>query len=174
MAAEQLGFDGMPERLYACTPSRLNTWQDCPRRYRMTYLDRPMPPKGPAWAHNSFGASVHNALAAWWRLPEAERTPAATGRYWYTEITTASVIDTKTDPGARRPSPGARPGGRGDKRGDKLPYTYELRRGERSWIARDGDDPSRTVTGIDAKAVFPTPEDQAAWKRAGSRALVPP
>lgn len=79
MAAEQLGFDGMPERLYACTPSRLNTWQDCPRRYRMTYLDRPMPPKGPAWAHNSFGASVHNALAAWWRLPEAERTPAAAG-----------------------------------------------------------------------------------------------
>ncbi|RSN50770.1 hypothetical protein DMH08_32020, partial [Actinomadura sp. WAC 06369] len=65
-------------------------------------------------------------------------------------------------------------GGRGDKRGDKLPYTYELRRGERSWIARDGDDPSRTVTGIDAKAVFPTPEDEAAWKRAGSRALVPP
>ncbi|WP_262402234.1 RecB family exonuclease, partial [Actinomadura sp. CNU-125] len=86
---EQLGFDGMPERLYACTPSRLNTWQDCPRRYRMTYLDRPMPPKGPPWAHNSVGASVHNALAAWWRLPEPDRTPTAAGalltRGWITE-----------------------------------------------------------------------------------------
>ena len=64
MAAEQLGFEGMPKRLYPCTPSRLNTWLDCPRRYRMTYLDRPRPDKGPPWAHNSVGASVHNALAA--------------------------------------------------------------------------------------------------------------
>ncbi|TDD95685.1 PD-(D/E)XK nuclease family protein [Actinomadura rubrisoli] len=79
----------MPRRLYACTPSRLNTWLDCPRRYRMTYLDRPMPPKGPPWAHNSVGASVHNALAAWWRLAERERTPEAAGtllaRGWLTD-----------------------------------------------------------------------------------------
>ncbi|MFB4298888.1 RecB family exonuclease [Actinomadura sp. NTSP31] len=79
----------MPQRLYACTPSRLNTWLDCPRRYRMTYLDRPMPPKGPPWAHNSVGASVHNALAGWWRLPPAERTPEAAGtllvRGWLTD-----------------------------------------------------------------------------------------
>ncbi|GGQ39818.1 RecB family exonuclease [Actinomadura coerulea] len=70
----------MPQRLYTCTPSRLNTWLDCPRRYRMTYLDRPMPPKGPPWAHNSVGASVHNALAGWWRLPVHERSPEAAGR----------------------------------------------------------------------------------------------
>jgi RecB family exonuclease len=74
---EQLGFAGMPRRLYSCTPSRVGTWLDCPRRYRMAYLDRPMPPKGPPWAHNSVGASVHNALAAWWRLPRDKRTPAA-------------------------------------------------------------------------------------------------
>ncbi|MFC6878440.1 MULTISPECIES: RecB family exonuclease [Actinomadura] len=89
MGAEQLGFEGMPRRLYTCTPSRLNAWLDCPRRYRMTYLDRPMPPKGPPWAHNSFGASVHNALAAWWRLPRAERTAEAAGallvRGWLTD-----------------------------------------------------------------------------------------
>ena len=66
---QQLGFEGMPRRLYACTPTRLSTWLDCPRRYRMTYLDRPPPGKGPPWAHNSLGASVHNALAGWWRLP---------------------------------------------------------------------------------------------------------
>jgi RecB family exonuclease len=77
---EQLGFEGMPRRLYPCTPTRLSAWLDCPRRYRMSYLDRPPPPKGPPWAHNSFGASVHNALAGWWRLPLAERTVAAAGR----------------------------------------------------------------------------------------------
>ena len=79
----------MPRRLYSCTPTRLSTWLDCPRRYRMTYLDRPAPPKGPPWAHNSLGASVHNALAGWWRLPRRQRDPAAAGRLltdgWITE-----------------------------------------------------------------------------------------
>ena len=86
---EQLGFEGMPRRLYSCTPTRLTTWLDCPRRYRMTYLDRPPPPKGPPWAHNSVGASVHNALAGWWRLPRSQRTVTAAGdlldRGWLTD-----------------------------------------------------------------------------------------
>jgi RecB family exonuclease len=69
----------MPARLYPCTPSRLTAWLDCPRKYRMIYLDRPPPPKGPPWAHNSLGASVHNALAGWWRLPQPERTAEAAG-----------------------------------------------------------------------------------------------
>ena len=77
---EQLGFEGMPRRLYPCTPTRLSAWLDCPRRYRMTYLDRPPAAKGPPWAHNSLGASIHNALAGWWRLPLAQRTAAAAGR----------------------------------------------------------------------------------------------
>jgi RecB family exonuclease len=86
---EQLSFGGMPQKLYSCTPTRLAAWLDCPRRYRMTYLDRPPPPKGPPWAHNSVGASVHNALAGWWRLPLAGRTVLAAGdlleRGWITE-----------------------------------------------------------------------------------------
>jgi putative RecB family exonuclease len=76
---EQPTLDGMPRRLYPCTPTRLASWLDCPRRYRMTYLDRPPAPKGPPWAHNSLGASVHNALAGWWRLPLADRTVTAAG-----------------------------------------------------------------------------------------------
>jgi len=69
----------MPTRLFGCTPSRLTTWIDCPLRYRMTYLDRPAPPKGPPWAHNSVGAAVHVALAAWWDLPRERRTPEGAG-----------------------------------------------------------------------------------------------
>lgn len=89
MTGDQLGFEGMPRRLYPCTPSRLNTWLDCPRRYRMTYLDRPAPRKGPPWAHNSLGAAVHNALAGWWRLPPHRRDAEAAGalldRNWLTD-----------------------------------------------------------------------------------------
>ena len=65
----------MPARLFTCTPSRLMTWLDCPRRYRFVYVDRPSPAKGAPWAHNSMGAAVHTALAAWWGLPIGRRTP---------------------------------------------------------------------------------------------------
>ena len=68
---------GMPVPLYPCTPTRLTTWLDCPRRYRFAYLDRPAPAKGPPWAHNSVGAAVHSALADWWALPARARTPQA-------------------------------------------------------------------------------------------------
>ncbi|MFY1634341.1 RecB family exonuclease [Solwaraspora sp. WMMB335] len=73
--AEQLGFAGMPERLFVCTPSKLAAYADCPRRYRYTYLDRPAPPKGPPWAHNSLGASVHTALRGWFSQPARQRRP---------------------------------------------------------------------------------------------------
>ncbi len=74
---EQLGFAGMPERLFVCTPSKLGTFCDCPRRYRYAYVDRPAPPKGPPWAHNSLGASVHTALKNWYALPADRREPGA-------------------------------------------------------------------------------------------------
>ena len=66
-------------RLFSCSPSKLSTWISCPRRFRFTYLDRPMPAKGGPWAHLSFGASTHLALRAWWDLPQRDRTPAAAG-----------------------------------------------------------------------------------------------
>jgi len=74
---EQLGFEGMPERLLVCTPSKLGSYTDCPRRYRYSYVDRPPPPKGPPWAHNSLGASVHTALRNWYALPSDRRVPSA-------------------------------------------------------------------------------------------------
>ncbi|HEY7361207.1 MAG TPA: PD-(D/E)XK nuclease family protein, partial [Streptosporangiaceae bacterium] len=65
---EQPTLEGMPRRLYPCTPTRLASWLDCPRRYRMTYLDRPPPPRAGAWAHNTLGAVVHTALRALYEL----------------------------------------------------------------------------------------------------------
>ena len=76
----ELALDGLPARLFPCTPTRLTTWLDCPRRYRFTYLDRPQPPKGPPWAHNSLGSAVHLALAGWHRLDPDARTPDAAAR----------------------------------------------------------------------------------------------
>jgi putative RecB family exonuclease len=70
---EQLGFAGMPEKLFVCTPSKLGAYADCPRRYRYSYVDRPTPQKGPPWAHNSLGASVHTALKNWYALPVEQR-----------------------------------------------------------------------------------------------------
>jgi len=76
MTAEQaqLGFEGMPTRLIRITPSKLSTWTSCRRRYRMTYLDRPAPVRGGAWAHNTLGAVVHAALRSFFDQPPAERS----------------------------------------------------------------------------------------------------
>ncbi len=73
----QLGFESMPRKLIRVTPARLAVWMDCPRRYRMTYLDRPTPPRGGPWAHSTLGAVVHNALRSFFDLPARRRTPAA-------------------------------------------------------------------------------------------------
>lgn len=65
----------MPRRLFRASPSRLLAWLDCPRRYRMQYLDRPQPPPRAQRAHTSMGVAVHNALRDWWDLPDGQRTP---------------------------------------------------------------------------------------------------
>ena len=84
-----MSLDGMPRKLVKVTPSKLSTWLDCPRRYRMAYLDRPTPSRGGAWAHNTLGAVVHNALRALFDLPPKARTPEAgaklVDRHWVGE-----------------------------------------------------------------------------------------
>ncbi len=87
---EQLGLDfETAPPLVRVTPNRLATWDDCPRRYRMTYLDRPAPPRGGAWAHATLGAVVHLALRSLFDLPAAQRTPeraaALVDRHWTSE-----------------------------------------------------------------------------------------
>jgi putative RecB family exonuclease len=79
----QLEMPGMPRRLFSATPSKLATFADCPRRYRFAYVDRPMPPKGPPWAHNTVGSAVHAALRAWWDLPVERRTTVAARQLLY-------------------------------------------------------------------------------------------
>jgi putative RecB family exonuclease len=74
---QQPGLFDAPPRLFTCTPSKLGAFEDCPRRFRFSYVDRPPPPKGAPWAHNSLGASVHTALKNWYGLPAERRTPAA-------------------------------------------------------------------------------------------------
>ncbi|HVW45247.1 MAG TPA: PD-(D/E)XK nuclease family protein [Amycolatopsis sp.] len=74
---EQLGFEFavQPRRLTKVSPARLATFADCPRRYRMSYVDRPTPTRTGAWAHSTLGAVVHNALRALFELPPERRTP---------------------------------------------------------------------------------------------------
>ena len=86
--AGQAVFAGMPTPLYAGSPSRLLAWLDCPRRYRMQYLDRPRPPARPQRAHTSVGLTTHNVLRDFWDLPPARRTPAGVA-----ELVRSSWID---------------------------------------------------------------------------------
>lgn len=86
--AEQTTFTGMPTPLYSGSPSRLLASLDCPRRYRMQYLDRPRPQARPQRAHTSVGIATHNALRDFWDLPAAQRTPAGVA-----ELVRSSWID---------------------------------------------------------------------------------
>ncbi|MEY8043546.1 PD-(D/E)XK nuclease family protein [Saccharopolyspora cebuensis] len=71
----QLSLEGVPAELVRVTPARLANWAKCPRKYRMTYVDRPTPSRGGAWANSTLGAVVHNALRAHFGLRPARRSP---------------------------------------------------------------------------------------------------
>lgn len=75
---QQVALPGMPEPLWGGSPSKLLAFLDCPRRYRMTYLDRPAPVRRRQRAHTSMGIAVHSALRDYWDLPAPD--PAAGGR----------------------------------------------------------------------------------------------
>ena len=90
----QLGLEALDPAfvsrpLVRVTPARLATWADCPRRYRLTYVDRPARPRSGARAGSTLGAVVHLALRAFYDLPASRRTQdAAAGlvdRHWSSE-----------------------------------------------------------------------------------------
>ncbi|HET8595870.1 MAG TPA: PD-(D/E)XK nuclease family protein [Intrasporangium sp.] len=85
---DQQTFAGMPTPLYPASPSRLLAWLDCPRRYRMQYLDRPRPAARAQRAHTSVGIATHNVLRDFWDLPHPHRTPAGVA-----ELVRTSWID---------------------------------------------------------------------------------
>jgi putative RecB family exonuclease len=87
----QLGLDLLDPgfgatALHRVTPARLDTWDACPRRYRMLHVDRPAPSRGGGFAHTTLGAVVHLALCSLAALPVERRTPeqaaALVDRHW--------------------------------------------------------------------------------------------
>lgn len=62
---DQPTLSGLPERLFAVSPAKLDTWRDCPRRYRWQYLDRSgVTPRN--FARTLMGNAAHLALRLWW------------------------------------------------------------------------------------------------------------
>ncbi|WP_235564335.1 PD-(D/E)XK nuclease family protein [Modestobacter sp. Leaf380] len=96
MSQLELELPGMPEPLFAATPSKLAAFDACPRRYRFGYVDRPTPPQSLPRVNAVVGAAVHAALRSWWELPQSRRTPAAArqllDRHW-SDVGTAGAAD---------------------------------------------------------------------------------
>ncbi len=91
-----LDLPGLPEPLFAATPSKLAAFDACPRRYRFGYVDRPTPPQALPSVNAVVGAAVHAALRSWWELPPARRTPTAArqllDRHW-SDVGTVDAAD---------------------------------------------------------------------------------
>jgi putative RecB family exonuclease len=134
-APVQGSFSGMPEPLYTASPSRLLAWLDCPRRYRMAYLDRPRPTPAPQRAHTTIGIVVHTALREWWDQPR--RTPAAGA-----DLITRHWSDTGFRDAAQSAHWRARTGG------EVAAYL----------VAAPGIDPGRLPLGVERPAAFKTRE----------------
>ena len=58
--------------LYPISPTKVGTWLDCPRRFRLQYVEKVR--VSSQWAHLSMGNAVHDTLRDWWDVPPAERT----------------------------------------------------------------------------------------------------
>ncbi|GAB3960781.1 hypothetical protein GCM10029978_011100 [Actinoallomurus acanthiterrae] len=84
----------------------------------------------------------------------AAKAPATTGTYWYTRVRETSLVRTfgEMKPGRGLPTPLL------------TAYVSTTRDG---WHGRDRN--SRVMVGIDPKITFPTPADEAKWKRMSLR-----
>jgi hypothetical protein len=95
----------------------------------------------------------------------AAKAPVTSGRYWYTSERTTNYVDQLMPRPTR---------GHGFPTPTKLPYGGFVSTRQETWTARDGNDRSRTITGIGFATTFPTKGDEAKWKAAGSPALLDP
>ena len=98
----------MPERLYSAAPSRLTTYLDCPRRYRMAYLDRPHAAEGPAvGAQLGRRGGAHRAGQLVGPAARAAAPPRPAARCWSAagsptaSATTSSRARRGSGPGSR-------------------------------------------------------------------------
>ncbi len=89
----QTVLPGMPRRLLRASPKSLADFSDCPRRYRYANIDRPMPARGPRFAHHTVGTALHQVLASWWDLPVERRTTGAARQLLYSAWTPAGFRD---------------------------------------------------------------------------------
>lgn len=79
----QAVLPGMPRRLLRASPKSLSDFSDCPRRYRFANVDRPLPPRGPRFAHHTVGTALHQVLAQWYDLPVERRTTGSARQLLY-------------------------------------------------------------------------------------------
>ncbi|WP_233491322.1 PD-(D/E)XK nuclease family protein [Blastococcus sp. TBT05-19] len=84
---------GMPRRLLRASPKSLADFSDCPRRYRFANVDRPVPQRGPRFAHHTVGTALHQVLSSWWDLPVERRTPGAARQLLYAAWSPAGFRD---------------------------------------------------------------------------------
>ncbi|MFB4318393.1 CU044_5270 family protein [Actinomadura sp. 21ATH] len=102
----------------------------------------------------------------------AERAPVKPGRYWYQRIQTRVVHEYEHDlPGHTLPRPGTS-SGKDRSKLERLPYTFVTTGRQEIWTASSPRDHTRTITGIGVRASFPTPRDQAQWRRSGAPELL--
>ncbi|MGI5491137.1 CU044_5270 family protein [Microtetraspora malaysiensis] len=107
---------------------------------------------------------AHSFLLA--AAESAAREPATTGRYWYTLERTIKRVDQSENKTERGDTRKVRTG-----KGNPLPFTAYVATSQESWMARDAPDRTRTITGVDYKVIFDSPDDEAAWKKMGSPRL---
>ncbi|GAA2109578.1 hypothetical protein GCM10009780_64200 [Actinomadura alba] len=92
---------------------------------------------------------------------KAERAPATSGRYWYTRVRTTEPAGPVAGKEGRKPRRAVA----------KSPFAANVSHSQESWTARERNDRTRTIVGIDRKYDFSVPADEAKWKAMGSPQL---
>lgn len=90
----------------------------------------------------------------------AAKAPATTGDYWYTRERETSIFTPSEFRNAAKKRIAER---LGEKRMRLPSFTAYVSKTQDSWYGRDRRD--RTITGIEPRITFPSPADEAAWKK---------